>query len=238
MSGRNRTITISEEEYRRLHELDMKIRFGREQGENIVPQPQPDHRLKIETTSGTVYVDANLLYDLLGDENPDNGRLLMSLAYGAPNFAARSVAENFRRSVAMLCPQLIGMAQYKNQRQEYARQLLAVMRGNPRPVKQRQAVPAQPVTYQIDPTLRIRIHVASTLQKAIEQAGYQYIGIDYTDLTRTTALVRLVRVNDNSRVTLVISRDGILFDAVQPGAELAQKTPIVSERQSAGLYAE
>ena len=226
MSGRNRPIAISAEEYRRLQELDMSTGLGDEQGKNTAPQPQPDQGLKIETTAGAVYVDINLLYDLLGDENPGNGRLLTALVHGAPNFAARSAAGGFRRAVAMLCPQLIGTAQYQNQRREYAHQLLAAMQAGIQPVKQGQAVLAQPVNYRFDPAVRIRMRTAAALQKAVEQAGYQYFGIDYTDPARTTALVRLVRPSDNSRVTLVISQNSTLFDAVQPGIELSQPSPL------------
>ena len=239
MSGRFRqtTITITEEEYRRLHEMDMQHRFGPELEQiqtlerqiaalrSRLAQPQPggefhwpDHRLKIETSSGPIYVDEQVLYDLLGDEKPGSEQLLESLASSAPNFLARSLIADYRRAVAMLRPQLTGMAHYEAERRRYARQLLAIFRGEPRPVEQRQA----------DPALRRRLRIAARLQQVIRQAGYRYAGVECTDSTRTTALVHLGRAGDGSRVTLVVNQEGALFEAARPAAEQAQETSILA----------
>ncbi len=201
MSGRRATITISEAEYRRLHDPDMKQRFS------------PNKKIEINASQ----VDERMVYALLGDDHPDNERLLTSLARTAPHpIIARLKAVDCRRAVSMLRPQLIGQADYQNRRREYARQLLAAFRGNQRP--------EQNETAQPDPALCARLRVAAQLQRAIQLAGYHYAGTD-TDNTHTTALVHLVRDSDGSQVTLVVSNDDRLFDAAQPPASRTQESP-------------
>lgn len=202
MSGRREaTITISEAEYRRLRDPDMKQRFS------------PDKKIEINASQ----VDEQIVYALLGDEHPNNGQLLNSLARTAPHpTIARLKAEDCRRAVSMLRPQLIGQAEYQNRRREYARQLLAVFRKDQRPEQRK--------TVQVDPALCSRLRVAAQLQHAVQRAGYHYAGIDM-DNTRTTALVHLVRDSDGSRVTLVVSKDDSLFDAAQPPASRTQESP-------------
>lgn len=223
MSGRREaTITISEAEYRRLHDLDMKQRFGSDEPcHRSASQPMHQSNIEINTNQ----VDEQMVYALLGDEHPDNERLLTSLARTATHpIIARLKAEDCRRAVSMLRPQLIGQTDYQNQRREYARQLLATFRGNQHP--------EQHETAQTDPALCARLRVAAQLQNAIQRAGYHYAGVD-TDDAQTTAFVHLVRDSDGSRVTLVVSKNGSLFDAAQhpARAELAQKTFVSVENQ-------
>ena len=228
MSGYRRAIiTISEEEYRRLHEVDMRNRFGQEtdqaQGNyeqhiraleqqisslqsqlaqaragGMVKHPAP--LLKVETALGPIDVDEQMLYVLLGDEDPDNQHLLEiilnRLAY---------LADAYRRCVEMLRPQLIGLTQYQNQRLEYARKLLDIMIRRSEPAQNRQAVSTQSA-FNPDPALSARVRFAARLTQALQQAEYRNTGYTYTDPTRETAMVHLARATDGSQVTLLIKQ--------------------------------
>ncbi len=71
-----------------------------------------------------------------------------------------------------------------------------------------------------DAALHQRLQIASRLIWALKQAGYRQVGYDFTDSTRReTALLRLERASDGSRVTLAVGQNPDLFWARDTGEE-------------------
>lgn len=133
MSGKSQTITISEEEYRRLHEADMKIRFSTE-------------------------------FDI------DARQQILSL----------------RAQVRQLEKRLAAAGEQQ--------------KSGP------SATSTQPIPVH-NGELRQRLGIAARLVQKLQEAGYRNMGYQYTDSTRATALLCLVRADDGSQITLVVQQN-------------------------------